>query len=138
MEDSMQSISKRKLMTGGAALAVAGATLATLPAEAANDDAELVHLWEQYKAQRHRCNELYKAFGEIEERVWTPSWTFESVEFFGGEFKACFVSRVEGEPQRQYFSLATNNFSEASRLAQAKAEALQLEHNRLVVTPCLY
>jgi hypothetical protein len=72
----MSAISKRNLMKGGAALAVAAAVPAIARANQ-DDDAELLKLWQEWKAQRVKwliaVGEEMDA-DEAAMKAWPPKW----------------------------------------------------------------
>jgi len=81
----MTSIDRRSLLRrgaiGGAALALtSGAALASV-----GEDAELLRLWEEWRAQYARCGEANKIYTDAEEKVFDeipPRWSFAGIEYF--------------------------------------------------------
>lgn len=81
----MTSIDRRSLLRrgaiGGAALALtSGAALASV-----GEDAELLRLWEKWRAPFARCGEANKIYTDTEEKVFDkipPRWSFAGIEYF--------------------------------------------------------
>jgi hypothetical protein len=127
----MTSIDRRMLLTRGA---IGGAVL-TLTSGAAfaltGEDAELLRLWEEWKAQSARCGEANKIYSDAEEKVFDeipPRWSFASIEFF--PYRALFVSSRDGKDQLLVRSLPAKSVEEAHQLKHELEAELVSERER--------
>jgi hypothetical protein len=74
-------INRRKALTVVAA-APAAVALATPALGSVGEDAELLRLWKEYKAQYERWTAAFKFMSQTEEKVgesWSPYWRFENI-----------------------------------------------------------
>jgi hypothetical protein len=112
---------RRDVMRGGA-LVLAAAGVAAVPAIAAGEDAALLRLWEEWKAQHLRCRDAYNAVQEVESKVWEeggPVWELAKLDVSGpNHYRALFVSSWHGDDRVKAVPFKAKDY----RLAQQRAD----------------
>jgi hypothetical protein len=102
------------------ASAPAAAALASVPALAnAGEDAELIRLWEDWKAQQQNYLTAYRLYIDADERAseaWRPMWRFKTVcKGSDGCLQAHFTANKQGKPIDRFEIISAVNASQAEK-----------------------
>ena len=119
----------RRTVTAGALAAVtvvpAAAACASVPAVAhASEDAKLVRLWDQWKAQNLALKQEYGRHNEIEEKVihrGDPVWTFAKLDCVSYhkthvKYRAVFIADKDGDDSLMSVPIKARDYSHAQEL----------------------
>jgi hypothetical protein len=120
-------INRRKALT---VVAAAPAAVALGSAVAASEDAELLRLFEEWKAQNQRVKEAtahYEAVNALVADGLGPNWEFVSVK--GDPWRAVFISRWHFDATQKIVPLKARNF-DAARNEAMKVQASLLAECR--------
>jgi hypothetical protein len=124
----MKRLTRRSVMAGAAAVAVVPAVGLSGKARAAGEDAALIRLWEEWKAQHIRCRDLYEVEQAIEEKVAAeggPVWNFAKLDCKAkGEYSALFYSSWSGDNQIKVVSFRAKSYEAADQRASQVSRAL--------------
>jgi len=119
---TIDSTMTRRAAMGKGALALAAIAAVPAVALAAGEDAGLLRLWEEWKAQHLRWRDAYNAVQEVESKVWPeagPVWTMAKLEVSGPNlYRALFVSSWHGDDRVKAVSFKAKDY----RLAQQRAD----------------
>jgi hypothetical protein len=112
--------------------AVPAAAVISVPALAnVGEDAELLRLWDEWKAQGLRCKSPYEALSEIEGKVMHaagPFWEIAKVEMHPA--RALLISSWHGDDRVKIVPLKAKDYPHAQKLAGKVMADLAAERER--------
>ena len=128
------TINRRHALAVVAAVPAAAVCGGSTAFASVGEDAELLRLWEEWKAQHGRCEQARKVASALEEKVWKatgPCWTFAKLDVADrNTYRAIFISSWHGDDSLKIVPIKTKDYKRASELAEKARADLMDERER--------